>query len=159
MDKLWAPWRMQYIEHCDDDKDRCIFCEPEENMKIASEKGFVLVMNKYPYNNGHIMAAPVRHGVMLDDMDKEELAELMTGVQRGVSILKKVYNPDGINVGINMGRTAGAGITEHLHVHIVPRWNGDTNFMPVIAETKIISQSLEESLQRLRKAYTELYNE
>ncbi len=159
MDKLWAPWRMQYIEHCDEDADVCIFCSPDENMLIAKGQGFSIVMNKYPYNNGHIMVCPQKHGVMMEGLDEAETAALMKGVKRGIEIIKSVFNPDGINVGINMGRTAGAGITDHLHVHIVPRWNGDTNFMPVIGETKIISQSLQEALKKLRIAYGEIYND
>ncbi len=157
MKKLWAPWRMEYIENVDNNDNECIFCN-DNDLTIIREDFFVIIMNKFPYNNGHIMVAPTAHNRIMEELNEEELTGLFKGVQMGIKIIKKVYNPNGINIGINEGRVAGAGITDHMHVHIVPRWNGDTNFMPVFSDTKIISESLEKSRKKLFEAYKEIKN-
>lgn len=154
MKHKWAPWRMEYIEQME--SRECIFCSYEENMLVHEDSEFVIIMNKYPYNNGHIMVAPKHHGVMLEELDMNIASELMRGIGLAVKAVKRALNPDGINVGINMGREAGAGIADHLHVHIVPRWNGDTNFMPVLCDTKLISEGMEKTRQKIIKALSEI---
>lgn len=156
MEKLYAPWRMTYIENPSQEDGKCIFCFPEKSMLIEKNPNTIMILNKFPYNNGHMMVAPKRHGVMLDELDIEEMKLLMYDVQRAVKAIKKAYNPDGINIGINMGREAGAGVLDHMHIHLVPRWNGDTNFMPVIFDTKVISEYLEQSRVKITKALKEI---
>lgn len=154
MDKLWAPWRMKYIEGIDKD-DGCIFCtKPTESadrdnlILCRGKKNFVL-MNLYPYNNGHLMVVPYQHTSTMSDLDTETVVELWELCNRSVTILSSAFRAEGFNLGLNIGRVAGAGIDQHLHMHIVPRWNGDTNFMPVTGETKVISQSLEDAYDAL----------
>jgi len=156
MEKLYAPWRMTYIENPSQEDGKCIFCFPEKSMLIEKNPNTIMILNKFPYNNGHMMVAPKRHGVMLDELDIEEMKLLMYDVQRAVKAIRKAYNPDGINIGINMGREAGAGVLDHMHIHLVPRWNGDTNFMPVIFDTKVISEYLEQSRVKITKALKEI---
>jgi ATP adenylyltransferase len=154
MDKLWAPWRSKYVK-LNKEKD-CIFCLKLESKKRKNyiisrgEKVFSL-LNIYPYNNGHVMVAPFRHVRDLDQLKDDELTELMKHTNKIIKKLKKVLRPDAFNVGLNLGKDAGAGFAGHLHIHIVPRWRGDTNFMPVIGKTKVIPQSLDELYKRLKK--------
>ncbi len=155
MDRLWAPWRSAYITS---KKEKgCIFCtkcrlKDDKKNYIISRGEFVFSMlNIYPYNNGHVMVAPYRHVKDLDKLNIDEMTELMEHSRKIIKMLKKVLKPDAFNIGINMGRIAGAGFAEHLHIHIVPRWRGDTNFMPIIGKAKIISQSLDELYKRLKK--------
>mgnify|MGYP003973423773 CR=1 FL=1 len=158
--KLWAPWRMEYIDGIEmDKKEVCIFCEkPAEN---EDEKNFIvyrgktcfIILNKYPYNNGHLMVVPYKHTSELADLDSETKLELMNLIELTMKAIRNVMRPDGFNVGINFGRTAGAGITSHLHIHIVPRWNGDTNFMPIIGSAKIISEALADTYKKLKNAF------
>lgn len=152
MDKLWAPWRAPYITKLGRKKSKgCIFCnalkEHRKNKKtsrvVEVTKHSFSVLNIYPYNNGHLMIAPHRHEGSFVKMKPEELRDMMQLLQKTQSSLERVLKPDSFNIGMNLGREAGAGIVDHLHFHIVPRWNGDTNFMPLFAETKILSQSLE----------------
>jgi ATP adenylyltransferase len=158
-DKLWAPWRMKYIEEIDvGDSGGCIFCDKpqetidKENLIVhRGEKCFV-ILNKFPYNNGHLLVIPYHHTSDLNDLDPDTMLEMMKTVELVVTAMKRIMRPDGFNVGMNLGRSAGAGIEEHLHMHVVPRWNGDTNFMPVIGGTKVISESLEDSYKRIKKA-------
>ncbi|MDD3803355.1 MAG: HIT domain-containing protein [bacterium] len=157
MKKIFAPWRMEYIASEETAKEKkCIFCFPEEKYLVYKGKDIIIVMNKYPYTNGHIMVAPTKHGKNLDKLTEKELASLFKGVQTAYKALTKAYRPEGINVGINSGKCAGAGITSHLHIHLVPRWEGDTNFMPVLSGTKIISEHIELSRERIRKALKEV---
>ena len=153
MEQLWAPWRIEYIKKAD--KVGCIFCQKPAEESDASNyilfrglKNFI-IMNSYPYNPGHLMIAPYRHVASLDELTKEELVEHHEIVRCSVTVLTKVFKPDGFNIGMNLGRVAGAGVDKHIHSHIVPRWNGDTNFMPLIAETKVINEALEETYQKL----------
>ena len=157
---LWAPWRIEYIRS--PKHDGCIFCDfPRENrdrerlILYRGEKAFI-IMNNYPYNPGHVMIAPYRHVGRWEDLTDEELLEIMKLSQLMIKALKRVMNPHGFNMGVNLGRVAGAGIDDHVHLHIVPRWNGDTNFMPVIADTKVIPESLEEAYDELKAAIDEI---
>ncbi|MCL2688784.1 MAG: HIT domain-containing protein [Chitinispirillia bacterium] len=155
MERLWAPWRMTYIKGVKKEEEGCIFCtkpaqtnDRENLLLFRGQKSFVL-MNLFPYNNGHLMIIPYKHTSDILDIDKEtsdEMWELLTLSKR---VLTAVMNPEGFNAGMNIGRNAGAGIDQHIHLHIVPRWNGDTNFMPVTGETKVISQALSETYDAL----------
>ncbi len=165
MEKLWSPWRSQYIDSFKDKtkNDDCIFCsminlnvEDENNLLIEKGKLTFTVLNLYPYNNGHLMVVPYRHTDDFVTLTKEENQEIMDKLQIAYLALKEVYNPEGFNVGGNLGRVSGAGIHEHLHFHIVPRWNGDTNFMPVLGEVKVISQDLLVTKKKLLDAYSKL---
>jgi ATP adenylyltransferase len=162
MDRLWAPWRMNYIRQANEVEDEeCFICKAIEhtsdrnNLVVAEFSHVIILLNKYPYNNGHIMIAPKKHLSNIKDMDNEIKLELMNCISISTNILEQVLNAEGFNIGINMGRVAGAGVPDHLHIHIVPRWNGDTNYMPIISDTKIISQSIEEAYTILKKAFTE----
>ena len=161
MEKLWAPWRMEYVSS-GEKREECIFCL--EELQEEDEKRYVLyrtthsfvMMNIYPYNNGHLMVAPYQHVSCLTSLDDEILADLFQTVRCSVGILKKVYGPEGFNTGINTGSAGGAGYEKHLHVHVVPRWNGDCNFMPVLADTKVLPEHLSSTFQKLKKAFSEL---
>ncbi|MEJ5307702.1 MAG: HIT domain-containing protein [candidate division WOR-3 bacterium] len=158
MKRLYAPWRIRYLEKYDKKMEKCIFCFPEKKMLIHRDKNFIIILNKYPYTNGHIMVAPLLHNIKFEELDKDNLVGLMEGVQLGIKILKNSYNPQGFNIGINYGKVSGAGVEDHLHIHIVPRWSGDTNFMPVISETKIVSESFESVRKKLKKSLKEVLN-
>lgn len=160
MKLIFAPWRIEYIRS--PKHDGCIFCDfPKENrdkerlILYRGEKAFV-IMNNYPYNPGHVMIAPYRHIGNLEDLSDEELLEIMKLAQLMVKAIKKAMKPEGFNMGFNIGRVAGAGIEGHIHMHIVPRWNGDTNFMPVLANTKVIPQAIKDSYEELKKALKEI---
>lgn len=139
----------------------CVFCtkvaegEDEKNYIVARLKRVYVVLNIYPYNNGHLMVVPYRHVARLSELSDDELAELMITVRTCEQALTDTMHPDGFNIGLNVGRVAGAGIDEHLHVHIVPRWNGDTNFMPVLANTKVIAELLDSTYVKLRPWFAE----
>ncbi len=159
MEKLYAPWRIKYLKDFNKKKDdKCIFCFPDKRFLIHEDKHFLILLNKYPYSNGHIMVAPFIHGVGIEELSKKELSQLMLGVQIGIKIVKRTYKPQGLNIGINVGRIAGAGVEDHLHIHIVPRWSGDTNFMPVIFETKVISESYKDAVKNLKKSLERILN-
>lgn len=152
MEVLWAPWRMSYIEGSR--STECIFCVGDDGPKrelvlVVSESG-VVMLNMYPYNNGHLLIAPRRHVARLGDLKPEEYAALMDTLLASIGIIDHVLRPQGMNVGINLGTTAGAGIADHLHWHAVPRWDGDTNYMPVVGAVKVLPQHLQDSYDRLR---------
>lgn len=155
MERLWAPWRMAYIGQ--GEVDGCIFCdkpalEDSEAMIVyRSQLGFIM-LNAYPYNNGHLLVSPYKHTAEMTDLNSEERLELMNLVEMGISGLKKACSPDGFNVGVNLGRVAGAGVAGHLHFHIVPRWNGDTNFMPVLSDIKVLPEALESVWASVKEA-------
>jgi ATP adenylyltransferase len=154
--RLWAPWRINYVQG--KKKKGCIFCAAAKsggkNAHLVFDSPHSLcILNIFPYNNGHLMIAPKRHVKDLADLKKTELLDLMEALLSAKKLLAEVLKPEGFNIGINAGNVAGAGIPGHLHIHIVPRWTGDTNFMPVLGQTKIISQSLEELRKILRHAY------
>ena len=154
MENLWAPWRMRYIEKAEIEEG-CIFCDKPEakndrdNLLLYRGKLSFIIMNKYPYNNGHLMIVPYRHLSELNDLSEDENTEINTLIKMSYNALKKTLRPQGFNIGANLGRIAGAGIEEHIHYHIVPRWSGDTNFMPVIGQTTVISQAMEETYNKL----------
>jgi len=155
MDKLWAPWRSKYVYLRK--RVRCIFCNNKNSKNsftryiIDRTRHSFSMLNIYPYNNGHVMAAPFRHVKNLEDLSGEELMDLIALVKNTKKLLDKKMRPHGYNIGMNVGKVGGAGFDGHIHMHIVPRWTGDTNFMPVLADTKIVSDSLD-ALYRLLKA-------
>jgi ATP adenylyltransferase len=151
MDHLWAPWRLSYVAapRPPAPGDDCFLCrglaeaDDRRNLIVLRTPLSVVVLNRFPYNNGHLLVAPVRHKPTLDALDVEEMTEVMETLRRMVRLLDQEMRPDGHNVGLNLGRAAGAGLPGHLHWHVVPRWNGDTNFMPVVGDAKVIVQSLD----------------
>jgi ATP adenylyltransferase len=165
MDRLWSPWRLDYITG-PKDKSVCVFCRHVEETRanpdgadslvLATGAHVFVVLNRYPYNNGHLMVVPNKHTATLTGLDPAELSELMLFTQRSEQALRDAYPPEGINIGINLGRAAGAGIEEHLHVHLVPRWSGDTNFMTVVGETRVLPEDLPSSARRLRPVFDKL---
>ena len=148
MDQLWAPWRMELIQK-GEPKSGCIFCDlprgaqDKENLILGRTANTFAILNRFPYNNGHLMVVPKKHTGDVQALSREENGELAEMVRVATRLLGKSYAAHGYNVGMNLGRSAGAGIAEHLHWHVVPRWNGDTNFMPVLADVRVIVQSLE----------------
>ena len=154
MEVTWAPWRMEYILS-DQKEGPCIFCPGEdrgqdaERLILFAGSRSMVIMNRYPYNNGHLLVAPVRHAGSLDSLSEEELLDLMETVRRAIKALKNLMNPEGFNVGINLGKVAGAGVEEHLHVHIVPRWNGDTNYMTVVGALRVIPEHIRTTYDKL----------
>src|SRR5436309_3256509 len=156
-EQLWAPWRLEYIKSADDEPG-CIFClalEGDYDEKLVVHRGdhaFVL-LNKFPYSSGHLMVAPVRHVGEYGELDDEEAVEIHRLAQAGMGALAQVYAPQGYNLGWNLGRIAGAGVLDHVHLHVVPRWAGDTNFMPVLADVKVLPEHLVETRRRLSDAW------
>lgn len=171
LDHLWAGWRMAYVSSSSDGDpttslvgpvgtDECVFCSilaadasDEDRLVVSRSERVLTMLNAFPYASGHLMVMPTRHLSALEDLDDEESAELWTGVRRAVTALKSAYGPDGFNVGANLGRAAGAGIPDHLHVHIVPRWIGDTNFTTTTASLRVLPEALLDSYERVRKAW------
>jgi ATP adenylyltransferase len=157
VERLWAPWRLEYIEQADE-QDDCIFCraaEGDDESGLVVHRGheaFVL-LNKFPYASGHVMVAPYRHVGEFSELGDGEALEIHRLAAQGMGALAEVYGPQGYNVGWNLGRIAGAGITDHVHLHLVPRWAGDTNFMPVLADVKVIPEHLAETRRRLAEAW------
>jgi ATP adenylyltransferase len=157
VDRIFAPWRMAYIEQLDE--PGCIFCDKiNENDDVPNlilrRRGHVFViLNLYPYNSGHLMVVPYSHASSLSDLPGDVLAELMQETAACVDALTKAFSPDGFNIGINLGKTAGAGVKGHVHMHVVPRWNGDTNFMPVLGETKILPDTPQGTFEKLREFF------
>jgi ATP adenylyltransferase len=158
MERLWAPWRMEYINSAREGEGGCIFCDlpaegdDERNYILTrGDKAFV-ILNKFPYNSGHLMIAPFRHVGEVEELEDDEALNLHHLMQKSLKALKEAMNPDGFNIGMNLGLVAGAGIPDHVHWHVVPRWNGDTNFMPVVAETKVLPEFLSTTSTRLKNA-------
>lgn len=151
-EQLWAPWRLSYITQSPPPKidgPDCFICRAvqssndTENLVFFRTEYSIGILNRYPYNNGHLLICPLAHKATLSDLSEPELLDLQKCLTRMVAVLSELVNPDGFNIGLNLGRAAGAGVPGHLHWHIVPRWNGDTNFIPVLTDTRIISMSLE----------------
>lgn len=157
MNKLFAPWRVEYVKKAKEGENECIFCskpkekDDKENLILKRGEDNFIILNKYPYNPGHAMVAPYRHESNITKLDEQEVIEQHKLISTYIEASKEVFKPDGFNIGSNLGKTAGAGIDDHLHIHIVPRWEGDNNFMPVISDTKIISQSLKSAYEELKK--------
>jgi ATP adenylyltransferase len=164
MERLWSPWRLSYVSSTNTPSSGCIFCDAAPPPADPAEPSLVLVrgrlayvvLNLYPYNNGHLMVAPVRHINTIGATTGAELAEIMAFVRDAEQALTEAYRPEGINVGINLGRPAGAGVPGHLHVHLVPRWNGDTNFMSVVGGTRVLPEDLGSTGARLRPIFERL---
>ena len=160
MENLWAPWRIEYI--LSKKPEGCIFCdkprenEDEENLILYRGRYHFIIMNAFPYNNGHMMVVPFRHTATLSGWAAEEQQEMMQLADLAVELLRKSMRPDGFNLGINMGIVGGAGVADHIHLHIVPRWNGDTNFMPVLSDTRVISEHLRATFGKLKEALAEM---
>ena len=162
MDHLWSPWRLEYV--ISDKPVACVFCkapDPSQSDPLIVHRGQLayVVLNLYPYNNGHLMVVPNRHIATLADAEFDELVELIGLTRRAEMAIAEAYAPHGLNVGINLGKAAGAGVLDHLHVHVVPRWNGDTNFMTVVGEVRVLPEELETSAARLRPIFERLANE
>ena len=159
MKRLWAPWRMAYVEQ-EAKEEGCILCQKaresdaRQALVLAHTEHTVVLLNKYPYNNGHLLLAPRRHERNLSDLSPQEYADFSESLRRSVGIVREALNPGGINLGMNLGKCAGAGIDDHLHWHVVPRWEGDTNFMPVSAEVRVMPQHLLDSYDRLAPFFT-----
>ncbi len=158
MQVLWAPWRMEYI--LGPKPDRCVLCIPPEEAGEDAERLILhrgrhafVIMNKFPYNNGHLMVVPFRHVTDLPDLSPEEAGEVMELLQLAVRVLEEHFQPQGINIGLNMGEAAGAGIRDHLHFHLVPRWNGDSSFMAVLDETRVIPEHLASTYRKLNPLF------
>jgi len=157
MKTMWAPWRMEYI--LGEKEKGCIFCRAlsdQGNLILYKGKVTMVVMNKYPYINGHLLVAPTRHLSLLEQLSKNEMGDLLETVEKSVGILKKVMNPDGFNVGLNLGKVAGAGVEEHLHFHIVPRWFGDTNALTVFADVRVIPEHLQATYNNLKPYFDKI---
>jgi ATP adenylyltransferase len=154
---MWAPWRMEYI--LGDEEEGCIFCKAlleQNNLTLYKGKVTMVIMNKFPYINGHLLVAPIRHLSSLDQLSKAEMGDLLQTVEQSIGILKKVMNPDGFNVGLNLGKVAGAGVEEHLHFHIVPRWFGDTNALTVFADVRVIPEHLLATYSNLKPCFDKI---
>ena len=165
MEKLWSPWRSNYIQSFKDKKEtgECVFCCAEsvdinndDFLIVRKHKLTFTMLNLYPYNSGHLMVIPYRHVSDILQITQEENLEILTEVQNAVKALTHIAKPQGFNIGANIGKAAGAGIDQHIHFHVLPRWNGDTNFMPAIGQVKVISKDLLETKKSLMKAYKEL---
>ena len=161
MKVLWAPWRMQYILS-DQKRDECIFCPgvdrkgDEERLILYVGPLTLVMMNRFPYINGHLLVAPVRHVPGLDSLSEEETLDLLVTVRKSIEILRAVMTPEGFNVGLNLGHVAGAGVEEHIHFHIVPRWKGDTNYMTVLGEVRVIPEHITETYHKLLLHFQEI---
>jgi len=161
MNQLWAPWRIEYIKMSQNEKTKkkkpaCFLCiknfnKNKDNFVLFTGKYSFIIMNRYPYNPGHLMIAPYRHIGLIEKCNEQEVAEMLKLIQKSVIVLKKMMKPNGFNIGINLGYVAGAGIPGHIHVHVIPRWLGDTNFMPIIGKTKIINEELYNMYNKLKK--------
>jgi ATP adenylyltransferase len=158
--RIWAPWRLEYVKDASkDQEDACVFCakpalgDDETALIVYRGETCFVILNLYPYTNGHLMVTPFEHCGRLQDLPAETTAEMLELSKIAMSRLESVYRPHGFNVGFNQGRAAGAGVEHHIHMHVVPRWGGDTNFMPVIADHRVMPQSLEDSYRALVGAF------
>ncbi len=160
MDHLWSPWRLAYVSG-GARSDGCVFCDAQRDggatpLVVSQGTTCYVILNLFPYNNGHLLVVPKRHFASLAEATRDELCELASLLQRSELALKEAYDPQGLNVGINLGKPAGAGILEHLHVHVVPRWDGDTNFMTVVGRTRVLPEELPSTADRLRPIFERL---
>jgi ATP adenylyltransferase len=166
MERLWSPWRLAYVTGTSDESAACIFCnvsysdEPGDSSRdelvLVRGRDVYVILNLYPYNNGHLMVVPRRHVAALAALTSDELNELMAFTRDSEIALNEAYRPQGINVGINLGRPAGAGIADHVHIHLVPRWTGDTNFMSVVGNTRVLPEDIAQTAARLRPIFERL---
>ena len=154
---LWAPWRLEYVQNADEESG-CVFCsalqgDDEERLVVHRGERVFVLLNKFPYSSGHLMVAPQRHVGDFGGLDDNEVVEIQRLADRGMRALGEIYRPDGFNLGWNLGRVAGAGVVDHVHLHVVPRWVSDTNFMPVLADVKVLPEHLAESRAKLAGAW------
>ncbi|MDP2363047.1 MAG: HIT domain-containing protein [Ignavibacteria bacterium] len=166
METLWSPWRSKYIQGFKDEdckNQECFLCKAadfvemdKELLVVARMPHSLVIMNRYPYNSGHILVAPNRHVGGMEDISSDEMIEIMTTVQQSVVILKTIYKPQGFNIGVNIGRVAGAGVPGHVHFHVVPRWSGDTNFMSVLGEINVVSEEISEARNALAHEFSKV---
>lgn len=156
MERLFAPWRLEYVKG--DKPKECVFCNLKGNNDLLLHETNLttVILNKFPYNNGHLLISPKRHVADFEELTTDEHSDLFTLISSSISILKQALTPDGFNCGLNLGESAGAGIASHLHFHIVPRWNGDVNFMPILSETRVIPQHLTTTLELLTPFFKKL---
>jgi len=158
MNHLWSPWRMTYVEN-EKAENGCVFCNAQakaddaENLITFRGAHSFVILNRFPYTSGHLMVIPFVHKPNLEELDSATRAEMMELTSRCTTVLKGIYRPQGFNVGVNIGEAAGAGIAEHVHIHIVPRWQGDTNFMSSVGETRVLPESLEDTYKRVRAVF------
>jgi ATP adenylyltransferase len=157
MERLWAPWRLEYIRSADEQQG-CVFCRAaaagdEDGLVVHRGKHALVVLNKYPYASGHLMVAPYRHEAEFGELTTDEALEIHRLAAAGLGALAETMRPQGFNIGWNLGRIAGAGIVDHVHLHVVPRWAGDTNFMPVLADVKVMPEALEDTRRKLAEAW------
>ena len=159
MDHLWSPWRLPYVTRTGREAG-CVFCDAldgeQASLVVFRGAACYVILNKFPYNNGHLMVVPNRHVASLSEATSEELCELMELAQRAEVAIREAYAPHGLNMGINLGKPAGAGILDHLHLHVVPRWNGDTNFMTVVGQTRVLPEELPVTAEKLRPIFERL---
>ncbi len=160
MDRVWAPWRMEYITSTKTEGEKkCFLCikegDEESSLVVGRLGKAFVIMNRFPYSNGHVMVVPVRHTGLMEDLTDEEVLDMMRLVRIMVTVYKEEFNVEGVNVGINIGRAAGAGLEDHIHIHMVPRWFGDTNFMAVTGETRVISEHILTSYEKLKRNFRE----
>ncbi|MBK9927473.1 MAG: HIT domain-containing protein [Anaerolineales bacterium] len=158
MNQLWSPWRMEYIDN-NNKEEGCVFCNAQaredgaENLIAYRGERAYVILNRYPYTSGHLMVIPFTHVSSLEELDPETRAEMMELTSRCTTVLKSIYKPQGFNVGVNMGEAAGAGVLGHVHIHIVPRWKGDTNFMTAVGQTRVLPEALEDTYLRVKKEF------
>ena len=158
MDRIWTPWRMKYIQE-NQPEDECIFClaaesnEDEKNLVFHRGEHVYMILNRYPYTSGHVMSVSYAHEARLHNLTEAARGEMIELVSLSVQVLQSVYAPDGFNVGLNLGEMAGAGVADHLHMHIVPRWGGDTNFMTSVGRTRVLPETLSETYRRVKEAW------
>ncbi len=163
MEHLWAPWRIKYI--LSEKGGDCIFCvkpsrrEDRKRLILCRNPHSILMMNLFPYNSGHLMVAPIKHTGNLEALTSEELSDLSDLLQKAVSLLRRAIEPQGFNIGMNIGQIAGAGVTDHLHFHVVPRWSGDVNFMPIVSETTVVPEALDKTYDKLSSVLKEMDRE
>ena len=157
MERLWAPWRLEYIKSADEEQG-CVFCtavegDDEERLVVHRAERAIVILNKFPYTSGHFMVAPNRHVGEFGELDDEEVLAVHRLASAGIGALADLYSPQGYNVGWNLGRVAGAGVVDHVHLHAVPRWAGDTNFMPVLADVKVLPEHLADTRRKLAETW------
>jgi len=158
LDHLWCPWRMEYIQS-DKNQDLCIFCnemsrpDGPENLIFHRGRRAFIILNRYPYTSGHLMVVPNDHLASLEQLDAETRAEIMELTAESMVVLREVYQPQGFNIGVNIGAAAGAGVLDHVHLHVVPRWGGDTNFMSALADIRVLPETLDNSYARIQSAW------
>ncbi|KPL82400.1 HIT family hydrolase [Thermanaerothrix daxensis] len=162
MERLWSPWRSQYIEQTNRNQG-CVFCEAaqqsdgEQNLVVARGQFAFVILNRFPYTSGHLMVVPYQHTAMLEALDAPTRSEIFELITASVQVIREVYRPEGFNIGANIGTVAGAGIADHVHFHVVPRWAGDTNFMSTLAGTRVLPEALEDTYRRLREGWERLF--